>query len=266
MPQLASRRRARPRPRRAHGHPARPLVVQCPVPGSHDDSTHPRLKECKAANGYRPLVSDAFTGVTPCARRRRTPTAHRARIESPIGAGRWPFAESLSLASGMAANVPPLLPGFFGGADRDRTGDLLTASQALSQLSYGPKRGAKLARSAGKREPFLMEFKSFGPMAPDLLIRAALRRRLLGRTDPASYKAATRMKATKNRAAPSTDNHSGVGSSSGASVSSVSTGSLTRARYGRWGSSVKTRRQVSADAGAAGSKLGMLFAHRRDQP
>ena len=27
-----------------------------------------------------------------------------------------------------------------GGADRDRTGDLLTASQALSQLSYSPTR------------------------------------------------------------------------------------------------------------------------------
>ena len=29
-----------------------------------------------------------------------------------------------------------------GGADRDRTGDLLTASQALSQLSYSPTRGS----------------------------------------------------------------------------------------------------------------------------
>ncbi len=27
---------------------------------------------------------------------------------------------------------------FYGGADRDRTDDLLTASQALSQLSYSP--------------------------------------------------------------------------------------------------------------------------------
>jgi hypothetical protein len=27
---------------------------------------------------------------------------------------------------------------FFGGADRDRTGDLLLAKQALSQLSYSP--------------------------------------------------------------------------------------------------------------------------------
>ena len=31
------------------------------------------------------------------------------------------------------------LLGIFGGARRDRTDDLLTASQALSQLSYSPK-------------------------------------------------------------------------------------------------------------------------------
>ena len=30
---------------------------------------------------------------------------------------------------------------FFGGADRDRTDDLLNAIQALSQLSYGPTTG-----------------------------------------------------------------------------------------------------------------------------
>ena len=30
-----------------------------------------------------------------------------------------------------------------GGAKRDRTADLLTASQALSQLSYSPKRKAE---------------------------------------------------------------------------------------------------------------------------
>ena len=29
---------------------------------------------------------------------------------------------------------------FFGGADQDRTDDLLNAIQALSQLSYSPKR------------------------------------------------------------------------------------------------------------------------------
>ncbi len=32
-----------------------------------------------------------------------------------------------------------------GGASRDRTGDLLVANQALSQLSYGPRLLAKIA-------------------------------------------------------------------------------------------------------------------------
>jgi hypothetical protein len=34
-----------------------------------------------------------------------------------------------------------VLLGKFGGADRDRTDDLLNAIQALSQLSYGPTPG-----------------------------------------------------------------------------------------------------------------------------
>ena len=36
-----------------------------------------------------------------------------------------------------------------GGANRDRTGDLLLAKQALSQLSYGPERGA-IVRTSGE--------------------------------------------------------------------------------------------------------------------
>jgi hypothetical protein len=38
----------------------------------------------------------------------------------------------------QAGNRFHLSPGFFGGADRDRTGGLLVANQALSQLSYSP--------------------------------------------------------------------------------------------------------------------------------
>lgn len=46
---------------------------------------------------------------------------------------------------------PP--PRINGGADRDRTGDLLTASQALSQLSYSPNGSRVLphARRKGER-------------------------------------------------------------------------------------------------------------------
>ena len=36
-----------------------------------------------------------------------------------------------------------------GGANRDRTGDLLLAKQALSQLSYGPLGGVDIRSGAG---------------------------------------------------------------------------------------------------------------------
>ena len=44
-----------------------------------------------------------------------------------------------------------LIPGFpvAGGANRDRTGDLLLAKQALSQLSYGPSRPSSWAPVGG---------------------------------------------------------------------------------------------------------------------
>ena len=45
----------------------------------------------------------------------------------------------------MSVNSAP------GGADRDRTGDLLLAKQALSQLSYGPK--ARCQRPGIRRPP-----------------------------------------------------------------------------------------------------------------
>ena len=38
----------------------------------------------------------------------------------------------------MAERVRTCAGNFFDGASRDRTGDLLLAKQALSQLSYGP--------------------------------------------------------------------------------------------------------------------------------
>ncbi len=42
---------------------------------------------------------------------------------------------------------------FKSGADRDRTGDLLVANQALSQLSYSPRAGGSTARRVAKQEP-----------------------------------------------------------------------------------------------------------------
>ena len=49
------------------------------------------------------------------------------------------FTSSASLlTSGQSLFVLPPAPPALGGANRDRTGDLLLAKQALSQLSYGP--------------------------------------------------------------------------------------------------------------------------------
>jgi hypothetical protein len=70
--------------------------------------------------------------------------------------------------------------GGFCGADRDRTGDLLTASQALSQLSYGPERSGFLhtnsmdgERIVAKNRRTLVSSREPGGIADDL--RAARR-------------------------------------------------------------------------------------------
>ena len=44
-----------------------------------------------------------------------------------------------------------------GGADQDRTGDLLTASQALSQLSYSPTMRAALLQERALASRLRME-------------------------------------------------------------------------------------------------------------
>ena len=52
--------------------------------------------------------------------------------------------------SNIAARHCLLIPrGIAGGANRDRTGDLLLAKQALSQLSYGPACRARLDGGSG---------------------------------------------------------------------------------------------------------------------
>ena len=60
---------------------------------------------------------------------------------------------SNQLSYGPNVSSPPI-----GGADRDRTDDLLNANQALFQLSYGPP------YMVGSNRPFneLMEVKNYG--------------------------------------------------------------------------------------------------------
>ena len=49
------------------------------------------------------------------------------------------LAPNIGLAGALARGAPSL-----GGADRDRTGGLLVANQALSQLSYSPNTASGL--------------------------------------------------------------------------------------------------------------------------
>ena len=49
------------------------------------------------------------------------------------------LAPNIGLAGALARGAPS-----FGGADRDRTGGLLVANQALSQLSYSPNPSGQL--------------------------------------------------------------------------------------------------------------------------
>ena len=69
-------------------------------------------------------------------------SARRRRCASAIGPTNGPTSRRLrfrpSTGASRRATKPPSCRRFASGANRDRTGDLLLAKQALSQLSYGP--------------------------------------------------------------------------------------------------------------------------------
>ena len=95
-------------------------------------------------------------------------------------------APASAIASSVLCILSSVLRPAPGGADRDRTGDLLLAKQALSQLSYGPKArcqrpGIRGRRSAGSPS---RSARAQGPPSPFGLRRGSLRslraRRLVG--------------------------------------------------------------------------------------
>ena len=62
----------------------------------------------------------------------------------------------------------------FGGAERDRTDDLLLAKQALSQLSYSPNAATRLALSrVRQRHESLVGLDGFEPSTPALSRRCS---------------------------------------------------------------------------------------------
>ena len=50
-----------------------------------------------------------------------------------------------------------------GGADRDRTGGLLVANQALSQLSYSPNRKVSMLQGSEFQSEHLETFETLAP-------------------------------------------------------------------------------------------------------
>ena len=101
------------------GAPTRPSR---PVPGPPCARSHARPATCHDGN---PCIR--FLAHSPCQRTLATPappSRKQARKTTPMKT--------------PPANAPPAAEA--GGANRVRTGDLLLAKQALSQLSYGPAR------------------------------------------------------------------------------------------------------------------------------
>ena len=91
------------------------------------------------------MIRSATSGSQARPRARRCPTGGRNSTEDePAEAG----SENKEPRKIFAENLP-------GGAERDRTADLVIANDALSQLSYGPvpgrSPGEKLTRRPAER-------------------------------------------------------------------------------------------------------------------
>ena len=67
----------------------------------------------------------------------------RRTIAAPVG-----IAKTHSLTNAVSPRAGKS-GAQFGGADRNRTDDLLLAKQALSRLSYGPRRALRKAKHGG---------------------------------------------------------------------------------------------------------------------
>src|SRR5438552_10159305 len=71
--------------------------------------------------------------------------------ETVVGLGRIELPTSP--LSGVRSSQLSYRPVEAGGAGRDRTGDLLNANQALSQLSYSPRKSFEADWTQGSRRP-----------------------------------------------------------------------------------------------------------------
>ena len=152
------------------------LAVQSPVPRQSRRSSRLRAREQPPQQGHRPKQPVAFLSTMSNS---KSPTPQRkARSAHATTPDLFRSSQHGSLFARASRSSPsqhhqaelspaPLQPmsdrlGLIvgsGGANRDRTGDLLLAKQALSQLSYGPgthqpdySPARLLARSAPARQ------------------------------------------------------------------------------------------------------------------
>ncbi len=117
-----------------------------PVAGAFEErARRPRTRSCHATPMARPVCADGIgrpprPGAAPgrllAAIQRSGAGGHRAKRGEP--------AKQIDRTVELRYRAAARLAGrpFTSGANRDRTGDLLLAKQALSQLSYGPARTA----------------------------------------------------------------------------------------------------------------------------
>ena len=83
--------------------------------------------------------------------RNPAPGPHRGLLRPASSS--LPLDEIARNRAGFKGGTLEVLRPFFGGAERDRTADLLVANEALSQLSYSPHRtGIELSRSGSPWE------------------------------------------------------------------------------------------------------------------
>ena len=141
---LATPARPHPRASQKDAHNGRQQAAASRIP-LHD------VKERRTEIREQILCTSTPPYLVPSRGPKRTSASHRRRFLCPL------------------ASVLRPAPG---GADRDRTGDLLLAKQALSQLSYGPVPEDECFLSRLARSPSLAlrrsSLRSRGPAEPKL--------------------------------------------------------------------------------------------------
>ena len=136
-----------------------PPVGVCPSPNGDKPKPrpHPPMRATRAVVGVGGLEPPtlrlsgvrsnhlSYTPPGPWVTHKAAGRAHETRSELTGPASPWWSQPARQRrAKPRIRMAPPMRRSRIGGASRDRTGDLMLAKHALSQLSYGPARSAPL--------------------------------------------------------------------------------------------------------------------------